>query len=224
MQKILRKRILRDLRENVFRYLALGFLVILGMYVVISMVGAAETIITGTADASKENKVEDGQFSLFAPLTEKEKSALEEDGIILEAHFYLDYSLEDDSVLRVFSQRNEIDLPQVDFGKLPQETGEILLEKRYCEEHGISVGDEIKVGGHSFQVCGIGTSPDYDTPLRDLSDSAVDSSLFGVGFLTDEDYRVLKEEKKSAHSEECISAYLLKGKLTEQELKEKLQE
>ena len=224
MQKILRKRILRDLRENVFRYLALGFLVILGMYVVISMVGAAETIITGTADASKENKVEDGQFSLFAPLTEKEKSALEEDGIILEAHFYLDYSLEDDSVLRVFSQRNEIDLPQVDFGKLPQETGEILLEKRYCEEHGISVGDEIKVGGHSFQVCGIGTSPDYDTPLRDLSDSAVDSSLFGVGFLTDEDYRVLKEEKKSAHSEECIYAYLLNGKLTEQELKEKLQE
>ena len=114
MQKILRKRILRDLKENVFRYLALGFLVILGMYVVISMVGAAETIITGTADVAKENKVEDGQFSLFAPLTEKEKSTLEGDGITLEAHFYLDYSIEDNSVLRVFSQRNEIDLPQVD--------------------------------------------------------------------------------------------------------------
>ena len=224
MQKILRKRILRDLKKHVFRYLALGFLVILGMYVVISMVGAAETIITGTADAAKENKVEDGQFSLFAPLTEKEKSALEGDGITLEAHFYLDYFLEDNSVLRVFSQRNEIDLPQVDFGKLPQESGEILLEKRYCEEHGISVGDEIKVGGYSFQVCGIGTSPDYDTPLRNLSDSAVDSSLFGVGFLMDADYRVLKEEKKSAHSEEYIYAYLLNGKLTEQELKEKLQE
>lgn len=53
MQKILRKRILRDLRENLFRYLALGFLVILGMYMVISLVGAAETIITGTADPAK---------------------------------------------------------------------------------------------------------------------------------------------------------------------------
>ncbi len=229
MQKILRKRILRDFRENVFRYLALGFLIILGMYVVISMVGAAETIITGTAEAAKENQVEDGQFSLFVPLTEEEKSVLEEEGITLEPHFYLDYSmeydsLEDDSVLRVFSQRNKIDLPQADFGKLPQESGEILLEKRYCEEHEISIDDEISVGGHSFRVCGIGTSPDYDTPLRDLSDSAVDSSLFGVGFLTDGDYDRLKEEKKSAHSEEYIYAYRLNGKLTGQELKEKLQE
>ncbi len=224
MQKILRKRILRDLKENVFRYLALGFLVILGMYVVISMVGAAETIITGTVDAANENKVEDGQFSLFALLTKEEKSALEEDGITLEAHFYLDYSLEDDSVLRVFSQRKEIDLPQADFGRLPQESGEILLEKRYCDEHAISVGDEILISGHSFRVCGIGTSPDYDTPLWDLSDSAVDSSLFGVGFLTAGDYDRLKEEKKSDHSEEYIYAYRLNGKLTGQELKEKLQE
>ena len=234
MQKVMRKRILRDLRENLFRYLALGFLIILGMYVVISMVGAAETIIIGTADAARENRVEDGQFSLFAPLTEAETSSLEQEGITLEPHFYLDYSMEydsmeydskeDDSVLRVFSQRKEIDLPQADFGKMPQESGEILLEKRYCEEHGICVDDEITVGGHSFRVCGIGTSPDYDTPLRDLSDSAVDSSLFGVGFLTTGDYDRLKEEKKSAHSEEYIYAYRLNGKLTGQELKEKLQD
>lgn len=224
MQKILRKRIFRDLRENLFRYLALGFLVILGMYIVISLAAAAETIITGTADAAKENRVEDGQFSLFVPLAEEEKSGLEEDGITLESHFYLDYSMEDDSVLRVFSQRNEIDLPQADFGRTPQKSGEILLEKRYCEEHAISVDDEISVGGHRFRVCGIGSSPDYDTPHRNLSDSAVDSSLFGVGFLSGEDYQRLNQERKSIRSEEYIYAYLLNGEMTEQELKEKLQE
>lgn len=224
MQKILRKRILRDFRENLFRYLALGFLIILGMYMVISLVGAADTIIIGTADAAKGNRVEDGQFSLFVPLAEDEKSALEEDGIILEPHFYLDYSMEDDSVLRVFSQRNEIDLPQADLGRMPQESGEILLEKRYCEEHAISVDDEISVGGHRFQVCGIGSSPDYDTPHRNLSDSAVDSSQFGVGFLIQEDYQRLNRERKSIRSEEYIYSYLLNGEMTEQELKEKLQE
>lgn len=224
MQKILRKRILRDLRENLFRYLALGFLIILGMYMVISLVAAAETVITGTTEAAKENRVEEGQFSLFVPLTEEERSALEEDGITLESHFYLDYTMEDDSVLRVFSQRNAIDLPQADFGRMPQESGEILLEKRYCEEHAITVDDEISVGGHHFRVCGIGSSPDYDTPHRNLSDSAVDSSQFGVGFLREEDYQRLNQEKKSIRSEEYIYAYLLNGKMTEQELKEKLQE
>lgn len=229
MQKILRKRIFRDLKENVFRYLALGFLIILGMYIIISMVGAADTIMTGTADAARENRIEDGQFSLFVLLTEEEKSALEEDGITLESHFYLDYSMEydsigDDSVLRVFSERKEIDLPQADFGRLPQDADEIFLEKRYCEEHAISVDDEISVGGHSFRVCGIGTSPDYDTPYRNMSDSVVDSSLFGVGFVTGGAYRSLREEKKSIRSEEYVYAYQLNGKQTEQELKEKLQE
>ena len=224
MQTILRKRILRDLRENVFRYLALGLLIVFGMYMIISLVGAADTIMTGTADAAEENKVEDGQFSLFVPLTAEEVSALEEDGITLEAHFYLDYSMADDSVLRMFSERKEIDLPQADLGRLPQKMGEIFLEKRYCEEQKISVGDEIIIGGYRFQVCGIGSTPDYDTPYRNLADSAVDSSLFGVGFLTDGDYCRLKEEKKSIRSEEYVYAYRLNGKLTQEELKEKLQD
>ncbi len=224
MQKILRKRILRDLRDNMFRYLALGFLVIMGMYMIISLVGAAETIIKGTADAAQENRVEDGQFSLFVPLTEEEQSTLKEDGVALESHFCMDYTLEDGSVLRVFAEREEIDLPRADSGRLPQESGEIFLEQRYCEEHNISTGDEIMVGGRSFRVCGIGSSPDYETPFCNLSDSAVDSSLFGVGFLTDGDYASLKGEKKNERSEEYIYAYLLKGTVTQQELKEKLQE
>lgn len=224
MQKILRKRILRDLRENVFRYLALGFLIILGMYMIISLVGAADTIMIGTAESAQKNNLEDGQFSLFVPLTAEEESAIEKDGITLEPHFYLDYSQEDDSVLRIFSERQKIDLPQVDFGRMPREMGEIFLEKRYCEEQGISVDDAIVVGGCSFRVCGIGTSPDYDTPYRNLSDSAVDSNLFGVGFLTDEDYSRLKEEKQSIHSEEYVYSYLLGGKQTTEMLKEKLQE
>lgn len=224
MQKILRKRILRDLRENVFRYLALGFLIILGMYMIISLVGAADTIMIGTAESAQENRVEDGQFSLFVPLTAEEESVLEKDGITLESHFYLDFSLEDDSVLRIFSERQKIDLPQADFGRMPQETGEIFLEKRYCEEQGISLDDTIVVGGRCYQVCGIGTSPDYDTPCRNLSDSAVDSSLFGVGFLTDEDYSRLKEGKQSIRSEEYVYSYLLGTRQTKEELKEKLLE
>lgn len=45
MQKVLRKRVLRDLKENLFRYIALAFLIIIGMYVVVSLIGAGATII-----------------------------------------------------------------------------------------------------------------------------------------------------------------------------------
>ena len=70
MQKVLRKRVLRDLKENLVRYLALGMLIVLGMYVVISLVGAAETVITGVEEQGRVNKVEDGEFHVFVPLTD----------------------------------------------------------------------------------------------------------------------------------------------------------
>lgn len=240
MQKILRKRMFRDLKENRFRYLALGLLIILGMYIVISLVGAADTIIIETAETAKENRVEDGQFGVFVPLTEGEKSALEEEGMTLEEHFYMDYSLAEKEIrpkaggspesadaaegfiLRIFPQREKIDLVQVDSGRLPEKEGEILLERRFCEEQELHAGDKIKVGSLEFTVAGIGTAPDYESPLRSLSDSAVDSTQFGVGFVTAGDYEQMREVGGSISSEEYTYAYLLNDRMTDERLKEKL--
>lgn len=145
------------MRENLFRYLALGLLIVLGMFMIISMVAAADTIIFGTENAAREQRVENGQFTVFAPLTETESKKITDKGVTLEEHFYLDYALDNDVVLRVFPSRQKIDLAQTDYGKMPEKEGEILLEKRYCDENNLSVGDEVKIGGHSFEICGIGT-------------------------------------------------------------------
>lgn len=59
MQKVLRKRVLREFRENLFRYIALFLLIVLGMYLVVSLVAAAESIIIGTdrfCEAAKSRK------------------------------------------------------------------------------------------------------------------------------------------------------------------------
>ncbi len=223
MQRILRKRLLRDLKENVFRYLALGFLVVMGMYIVIGLVGAAEAIIEGTAKAAEES-LEDGQFCVFMPLNEQEKRSLEKEGITLEEHFYLDFGLSDASILRIFSQREKIDLVQIDAGSFPVRSGEILLERRYCEEHKIVVGDIIKVGSADYTVAGIGTAPDYESMIRNLSDSAVDSMQFGFGFVIKEDFEEIKNSGESISSEEYFYAYLLNGKMTNQQLKARLRD
>lgn len=83
MQKILRKRVFRDLKENLFRYIALGSLIILSMYMVVSLIGAAETIISGGEKIAKKYNVEDGQFSVFVPLTDKQKNILTKKGVTL---------------------------------------------------------------------------------------------------------------------------------------------
>jgi len=48
MNKVLSKRILRDLKENFMRYFALVLLIILCMYIIVSVVAAADTIMRGS--------------------------------------------------------------------------------------------------------------------------------------------------------------------------------
>lgn len=128
MQKILRKRVLRDLKDNLFRYLALGLLIVLAMYIVISIVAAADTIITGTQKIAEENKCEDGQFSVFTPLTEMEEQEVTDKGITLEKMFFVDFLLKDDSVLRVYQNRKNVNLITLNEGKMVEEEGELVLE------------------------------------------------------------------------------------------------
>lgn len=222
MQKILRKRVLRDLRENLLRYLALALLIILGMYIVISLVGAADTVIERTAELAKVNQMEDGEFRVFVPLKKSEITGLKEKGILLEEMCYLDFLQEDESTLRVFKNREEINLIALDEGRLAENPGELVIEKRYSEEKGIMTGDYIEIGGISYEVIGIGTVPDYEAPYKNLSDSSVDSKNFGVAFVSADAYRKLKESGTSVKSEELVYAYRLNGAMTDDELKDEL--
>ena len=217
MNRVLNKRIFRDLRENFLRYLALFLMIVMGMYIIVSVVGAAETVITRTEETGANNHVEDGQFSVFTQLTAQQEKAITDKGVSLEKMFSFDLEMPDNSVLRIFRVREKIDLIDLDDGRIPENSGEILLEKRYCEEHEISVGDMVKIGESNYTVTGIGTVPDYDAPTKNFSDSSVDSSLFGIGFVVPEDYEALNCLGKT---ESLRYAYLLNGKITHDELKE----
>ena len=184
MNKILNKRIFRDVKENFWRWLALFLMIVMGMYIVTAVVGAAENIITGSAESAEKNHVEHGEFSVFVPLTDEQEKALRDMGITLERKFSADISLDDNSVLRLMKNREEINLIAHDSGRLAEKDGEIVLEKRYCEEHHYSVGDKIKIADTDFEIVGIGTTPDYDLPTSSFSDMAAESSLFGTAFVT----------------------------------------
>ena len=151
MRGILRKKLLRDLRGAWPRYMALGLMILLSMYLIISLIGAADTIILGSRRLAAQNRLEDGQFTTFVPLTEGELAGLRGRGVTIEPMFYRDYALDDASVLRVFRLRREIDLEQLERGALPASEGEILLEKRYCEEKGLGPGNGIDLCGICFR-------------------------------------------------------------------------
>ena len=189
MQKVLRKRVLRDLRANFFRYFALGLMIAMGIFLVVTIVGSAETLIKGTEDIAEETNLEDGEFEVFVPLTAKDKEGISDMGIDIEEHFYYDYKKDDESTVRIFKVRKSIDKIYFIEGKEPKDKNEIVIEKRYAEEHGLGTGDSFDLAGKTYKVSGIGVVSDYDGPFKEISDTSCNSVTFGLAFITDEAYQ-----------------------------------
>ena len=178
MDKILRKRIPRQLYNNWPRYLALVLIIIMSMYLIVSIVGAAEVIIRGTDEAQIESNIEDGQVTTFSPLLDEQIRAIKDKGVLIEKHFSFDAAADaDGSIVRIFENRDDIDKVILDEGEFAKSPNEIVLEKRYCDVHDISIGDVISLNGEKFNVKGIGSSVDFDMIIRKFSDTAVDSVL-----------------------------------------------
>lgn len=223
MNRILRKRFPRQIRADFFRLGSLFLMIALCMYIIIALVDAAEVIIGGTENNQIVSRIEDGQFTVFNELTDEQISTLTESGATIESHVSYDLTLDDGSVIRIFKNRELIDTVVLDCGRFAAADDEIVLEKRYCEEHDIIVGNILTVGGRGITVTGIGSSVDYDAPLKKLSDTAVDSTAFGTGFVTADGYDLLRS-LASVSSEDLTYAFLLNGRISADDLKQMIRD
>lgn len=221
MKSVFRKRIPRELKENLPRWTALFLMVAMGMYIVVSVVGAAENIIIGSRRAAEKNLVEDGEFSTLFPLTEEQEKMLEDAGVILERKFSLDIPQEDGTLIRLMKNRGEINLIELDEGRLAEKTGEVVLEKRCCGEHGYSVGETIYLAGRELAIVGIGSTPDYDLPVIRFSDMSAESALFGTAFVTSEQYEEFLAHD-AVRTEDYTYAYRLEQGKTDDDVKREI--
>lgn len=221
---ILFKRAVRDLKAGWTRYIALSLLIIFSIFIVTSLMGAAVTVIDYTELRDRELCREDGEFSVFVPLRDSELSKITDRGVSVEKMFFADYALNEHQVLRAFKVRENINRISLIDGNLPASDGEAVIERRYSEVNNINVGDKVTVGDREFTISGIGATPDYNTVIKKVSDSVVDSRYFGLIFMTPEAYEELYATGNSLSSEEYYYAYLLNGAMSEDELKKELED
>ncbi len=226
MQKVLRKRVIRDLKANLFRYLALGLMIAMGIFLVVTIVGSAETLTKGTEDMAEETNLEDGEFEVFVPLSQKDLDKLSDMGAEIEEQFYFDYVRDDEnqSTVRIFRVRDKINRIHCVVGNEPANETEIVIEKRYAEEHNIKVGDSFELAGVTYLISGIGVVSDYDGPQKALADTACNSKAFGLVFMTEKAYETFRESGKAQKSETYLYAYKLVKNIENTDLKNALKD
>ena len=201
---ILNKRIKRELKNNIFRYGALFFMLVLGMSMVIGTSAATDSVINTIKECNKKNNIENGEFSVFVPLSGKDKEYLKRKGVQIEENFYMDFDLDNSSTLRVFKNRKGINLVQLNEGKLAVKDNEIVLEKHYAKNHNYSVNDIIRIADKKYIVTGIGTVPDYNLVMANPSDISSNIQKFSISFVSEKAYNTLKSSGRFKSSEELL--------------------
>lgn len=222
MYKLLFKRIPREFKHNIIKYITLFLVIVLSMFLVASFTESYDSIRYSTKKNAEQMNVEDGQFTVFIPLDDEQKKQILDKGVSVEEEYYYDYGTADGGIFRIFKIRNEINKIEILDGNLPEDDSHIVIDKVYARRNGYSVGDKILIGKNYMTICGIGMVPDYNIPYKNLTDNLSVSPTFGICFVDGDAYDKLKE---SADITEVNNyAFRLNGKMSYDELKEMLSE
>lgn len=187
----LSKRFPRELKNNLGKYLGIFLLMAVAISLTAGFLVAASSIEKLQGEVRDTYNQEDGQFIANFQISDKNLRAVEDLGVQVFPNFSRDVSLEyaDEPegaahVMRVFTDRTQVDLAAYYEGCAPQADDELAIDRVYAVHHGLGVGDSITVGGKSFRICGIVSLSDYQALFEKNSDFVFNAQSFCVGLVT----------------------------------------
>lgn len=200
MKNPMNKRLLRELKADIGKYLVIFLFITMVVSVVSSFLVANSGVREAYDSLLENNKVEDGHINFNIVPDDELLNAIEDKA---DLKFYrADYFEEDlngKGVLRVYGLNDEVNIPQVTSGRLPENENEIALDNLHSLHMEIKEGDTVTVGTKPFTVSGLVALPNYSSLFKSNSDIMFDSENFGVALLTKEGF------EKYASDHETIS-------------------
>lgn len=187
---------LRELKDDFVKYLVIFLLMSFSIAEVSGFLVADESMIKAYNDSFEKYNVEDGHFEVQDELSSRQEERIEENGIKLYPIFYIEPELDNDSQMRIFAIRKDVDLVDLMDGSLPEKTGEIAIDRMYAHNHKINIGDTIQREGSkkSWTVTGLVALSDYSALFQDNNDSMFDAVGFGVGIVSDEEFSTFSKD------------------------------
>ncbi|WP_347711634.1 ABC transporter permease [Olsenella uli] len=194
------RRLPRELRHNLGKYLGLFLLISLTIAMVTGYLVAARSIQRVIADTRASSNVEDFAFTTQFEASDEALDAVERvrSGCKVHRNFYAELPLSagpsvNDVTVRLYENRSEVDLASYVEGHAPQATDEIALSRTFCENRCLSVGDTVSVNGRDLTICGLVSLPDYQALIRKNTDLLFDGQGFSVAQVTPEAFDELAE-------------------------------
>ena len=184
MRNPLRKRIPRELRRDWGKLLALFLFLTLTIGFVSGFLVADGSMITAYNRSFEQYVIEDGHFILDGEAKGELLRDLEGKGVEVSPLYYRDRNLSGDRSVRIYPLRDRVNRACLMDGELPSSDNEIVIDRLFAENNGISVGDTLPVDGTDFTVSGLVALSDYSALFKNNTDMMFNASKFTVAMVT----------------------------------------
>ena len=197
MKNPLHKRLPRELKGELGKYLVVFILMVLTIGMVSGFLVADGSMIVAYNDGFEKYNIENGNFRTNQQIYKSQKEEIQNLGIKLYENFYIEEPLDNGSIMRFFKNRTEINGVCLMKGELPKATGEIAIDRMYADNNDLKVGDTLKSqsGKQTWKITGLVALSDYSCLFQNNNDSMFDSVKFGVSVVTPEEFDTLDQDK-----------------------------
>ncbi len=195
MKSPLRKRLPRELKSEIGKYLIVFILMVTTIGFVSGFLVADGSMLIAYNESFEKYNIEDGNLRTAEQIYKTQREEIEKLGIKLYENFYLEESLDNGSTMRIFKNREEVNRVCLMKGELPAKTGEIAIDRMYADNNSLSVGDTLQSGKKTWKITGLVALSDYSCLFQNNNDSMFDSVKFGVSVVTEDEFDSLKQDK-----------------------------
>lgn len=184
MKNPLRKRVLRELREEIGKYLVVFILLVTTIGFVSGFLVADGSMIKAYNESFEKYRIEDGNFRTADEIHLSQRQQIEAEGVKIYDNFYIETGMDNDSTLRIFQNREDVDLVCLMQGEFPQAADEIAIDRMYADNNDLTVGDTLTRDDRAWTITGLVALSDYSALFQNNNDSMFDSIKFGVAIVT----------------------------------------
>lgn len=195
MKNPLRKRLPRELKSELGKYLVVFFLMISTIGFVSGFLVADGSMLIAYNESFSKYNIEDGNFSIGEKIYRGQKEAIEELGVKVYENYYIEDTLTNGSTMRFFKNRTDVDKVCLMDGEMPEKTGEIAVDRMYADNNNLKVGDTLSDGKKEWKITGLVALSDYSALFQSNNDTMFDSVKFGVCIVTDGEFASLDQDK-----------------------------
>ncbi|NLK94850.1 MAG: ABC transporter permease [Clostridiales bacterium] len=194
MKNPLNKRLIRDFKHNIGKYLALSTLLIASIGFLTGFLATADGIKSSFDKNRVECKLEDGLFTSYFEVNEDVISKINDLGTKVYKNYYVNEKILNEAKLRIYENREEINIATVMEGRLPEGKYEIAVDRLFAENNSIKVNDKIKINNEEYMVTGKISLPDYSSLFEDNANLMMETKYFGVAIISKEAFNNLDKE------------------------------